>query len=107
MVLPCRAVMKFGGTSVLGPRGTDRVASVLADSPAGVVAVVSAMAGTTDVLLHGVEAAAAGRPGLEEAAAATRRAHLAAARHLLTGRELEGFVAHLEQIETVSTYGAI
>ena len=91
-------VMKFGGTSVLGSQGADRVASILAASHPGVVAVVSAMAGTTDVLLQGVEAAAAGRPGLEDAAAETRRAHLAAAGHLLTGQELEGFAAHVEEV---------
>jgi aspartate kinase len=92
------AVMKFGGTSVLGSQGTERVASILAASHPGVVAVVSAMAGTTDLLLQGVEAAAAGRPGLEAAAAATRLAHLAAAEDLLTGHELAEFVAEVEEV---------
>jgi aspartate kinase len=91
-------VMKFGGTSMLGSQGTDRVASILAASHPGVVAVVSAMAGTTDRLIQGVEEAAAGGQGLEAAAAATRLAHLTAAEDLLTGPELADFVAELEEV---------
>ena len=95
---PHVVVMKFGGTSVLGAQGMDRAASILAGSPPGVVAVVSAMAGTTDLLLQGVESAAAGRPGLEAAAAETRRAHLAAAGDLLGGQELADLVTEVEEV---------
>ena len=97
-------MMKFGGTSVLGSQGTDRVASILADSPVGVVAVVSAMAGTTDLLLRGAESAVAGRPGLEAAAGATRSAYVGVAKELLARRELADFVSRVDEV--TATYRA-
>lgn len=90
--------MKFGGTSLLGRAGVDRVATILARTAAPTVAVVSAMAGTTDVLLSGVEAAVAGRPGLEAAASSTRAVHLEAAQPLLGADELAAFTEHLDAV---------
>ena len=91
-------VMKFGGTSILGQRGMGRVAEILAPSGPSTVTVVSAMAGTTDVLLRGVRSAATGGSGLEEAAGTVREDHLRVAGVLLGGREMASFADHLEDV---------
>ena len=108
MAAPPRVrVMKFGGTSILGCRGVERVASILSPLSSGgprTVAVVSAMAGITDVLLGGARAAAAGRAGLDQAADTVREAHLRVAQDLLGERELGQFSAHLGAV--ISRYRA-
>ncbi len=100
--------MKFGGTSIQGCRGVERVASILSSGGPGTVAVVSAMAGTTDALLEGAEAAVAGRPGLDQAAAAVREEHLRVAQDLLGEGELDSFSAYLGAvISRYRAYGAL
>ncbi len=100
--------MKFGGTSIQGRRGVERVASILSSGGPGTVAVVSAMAGTTDALLEGAEAAVAGRPGLDQAAAAVREEHLRVAQDLLGEGELDSFSAYLGAvISRYRAYGAL
>ena len=91
-------VMKFGGTSILGPQGMGRVAEILAPGGPSTVAVVSAMAGTTDVLLHGVRSASTGGSGLAAAAGAVRQDHLRVAGVLLGRREMDSFAAHLDYV---------
>ncbi len=80
-------VMKFGGTSVGSEEAIEQVASIVKESNRtwkGVVVVLSALSGVTNLLLESAAKAAAGsRTVGPEAAIALEARHLAVARRLL------------------------
>jgi aspartokinase/homoserine dehydrogenase 1 len=76
-------VFKFGGTSVQDAAAIQRVVDSVATAPRGMVVVLSAMGGITDLLLGAAEAAVRGAP-YREAQATFRRRHLEAAAALLS-----------------------
>jgi aspartokinase/homoserine dehydrogenase 1 len=91
-------VLKFGGTSV----GTaERIGWVARRSAASArreraIVVVSAMAGTTNLLLRSAQAAARGDWSWRDAAEQVRRRHSEAADTLLSAGERSDFAGHLE-----------
>ena len=78
-------VLKFGGTSVASAENIRKslaiVAAAAQQSP--VVMVVSALGGTTDVLINAGRAAAAADPAYRETLAQLEQRHLTAAQELL------------------------
>lgn len=92
-------VMKFGGTTVDGADGLGRVTGILRRRPRGTVAVVSAMAGVTNLLLQGAEAAARGdRTRAREVAEEVRRRHLEAAGSALATDPLRRYQALTDRV---------
>jgi len=93
-------VQKFGGTSVADPESIRRLIEIVRTARTrdgrGPSVVVSAMSGVTDVLL-GI-AAAAGASHLDDALSRTeqiRARHLAAARDLVSGPEMEALTGQI------------
>jgi aspartokinase/homoserine dehydrogenase 1 len=91
-------VLKFGGTSV---GSAERIASAARRSAASArrerpIVVVSAMAGTTNLLLRSAQAAANRDQSWREAAKEIRRRHSDAADLLLSHAERSHFSEHLE-----------
>lgn len=95
-------VMKFGGTSVGSAERIVATAGLIADAAQRgrpVVAVVSAMAGVTDLLVLAAKAAAAGKADeLEQNLARLRSRHSEAAAALLDDERREAFEASALQI---------
>ena len=90
-------VHKFGGSSVADADCFRRVAAILAERPAGRLAVVlSACKGVTDTLLDVVHAAAEGRD-TATALDALRRQHAAIAQELLPAAGANGFLLAFDQ----------
>lgn len=95
-------VMKFGGTSVGSPEAIQRSARLAASqvgSHAGLVVVVSALIGVTNLLLEGAQQAARGTAGQrEEGVREFYERHLRLLRHLwLDTSEKADLLAMLEQ----------
>jgi aspartokinase/homoserine dehydrogenase 1 len=76
-------VAKFGGTSVQDQSAIRRVADIVLADPKGLVVVLSAMGGVTDLLLGAADAAVRGG-SWQEAEGTFRRRHLEAVAALLT-----------------------
>ncbi|GAB4579422.1 MAG: aspartate kinase [Anaerolineales bacterium] len=98
-------VMKFGGTSVGSAKAIANVVDITRNARAeypGVVIVTSAMAGVTNLLLAGADAAARGdMPTVHHAATEMRDKHYTAARAILPD---PGFAMQLQaEIETLIT----
>ena len=90
-------VHKFGGSSVADADCFRRVAAILAERPAGRLAVVlSACKGVTDTLLDVVHAAAEGRD-TATALDALRRQHAEIAQELLPAAGANGFLLAFDQ----------
>jgi aspartokinase/homoserine dehydrogenase 1 len=90
-------VHKFGGSSVADADCFRRVAAILAERPAGGLAVVlSACKGVTDTLLDVVHAAAEGRD-TATALDALRRQHAEIAQELLPAAGANGFLLAFDQ----------
>jgi aspartate kinase len=93
------SVLKFGGTSV-GDAGRIAWATQRAAATAKrkrTIVVVSAMAGTTNLLLESARLAAAHEPRWRQAAEQIRQRHSDAAASLLTPAEQSRFAAQLER----------
>src|SRR3954469_5492262 len=77
-------VHKFGGASVADAAAFTHAVRIVGQQPGSIVVVVSAMAGTTDLLLDGAGKAQAGDPKpLAAIADKLRRKHVDAARTLV------------------------
>jgi aspartokinase/homoserine dehydrogenase 1 len=92
-------VLKFGGTSVASAENIQKSIAIVAAAAKQnlVVMIVSALGGTTDILIGAGRAAASAQPTYRDTLAQLEQRHLTAAQGLLTG---EALTAESEAINT-------
>ena len=102
-----RVTMKFGGTSVGSAEAIRQVMDILRtrlESGSQVIAVVSAMAGVTDLLTEAAQAAAEGRRGVWQETAQELRHRHAEALHALVAEGAQREIAQGEVDDLVAEF---